>query len=128
MIFNDGAFKGWSEKAVRDELTIDLEAGQPMVFGEDQEKGLKAEGCDMKVVPAAEASIWDPTHRSAAAAFLMSQLDKEPDMPRPFGVLRPVEAPTLDGLVHEQVEAVTAKRGPGKLKDLLYTSDCWTVE
>ncbi len=128
VIFNDGAFKGWSEKAVRDELTIALEAGKPMIYGKDQDKGLRAEGYGLKVVPAAEASVWDPTHSSPVAAFQMSQLDNEPDLPRPFGVLRSVAAPTLDGLVAEQVAAVTAKRGPGKLKDLLYTSDCWTVE
>ncbi len=127
VIFNDGAFKGWSEKAVRDDLTIALEAGQPMVYGKDQEKGLKVDGLDLKIVPAAEADRWDPTGASPAAAFLMTQLDSDPSMPRPFGVFRAVEAPTLDGLVKEQVDAVTAKRGPGTLKDLLYTPDCWTV-
>ncbi len=128
VIFNDGAFKGWTEKAVRDELTINLEPGQPMVFGKDLEKGLKTEGCHISVVPAAEASTWDPYVDSPAPAFLMSQLDKDPSMPRPMGVLRAVEAPTLDGLIHQQVADVTTKRGPGNLKDLLYTSDCWTVE
>ena len=65
VIFNDGAFKDWSDKKVRDDQTIDIEAGQPMIFGEDKDKGLKAEGCHIKVVPAAEASIWDPHRRFA---------------------------------------------------------------
>ncbi len=128
VIFNDGAFKGWTEKAVRDELTVNLEAGKPMVFGKEQEKGLKVDGYDVKVVPAAEASSWDPTVRSAAPAFLMSQLDLDPAMPRAFGVFRAVESPTLDGLVKDQIDEVTKKRGPGNLKDLLYTPDCWTVK
>jgi 2-oxoglutarate ferredoxin oxidoreductase subunit beta len=128
VIFNDGAFKGWTEKAVRDELTVNLEAGKPMIYGKDQDKGLKAEGCHVSIVPAAEASIWDPNVASAAPAFLMSQMDNDPAMPRAFGVLRSVEAPTLDGLVKDQIDEVTAKRGPGNLKDLLYTPDCWTVE
>jgi len=128
VIFNDGAFKGWTEKAVRDELTVNLEAGQPMVYGKDQEKGLKAEGCHVSIVPAAEASVWDPTVASPAPAFLMSQLDNDPAMPRAFGVYRAVEAPTLDGLIAAQIDEVTAKRGPGTLKDLIYTSDCWTVK
>ena len=82
----------------------------------------------MKVVPAAEASVWDPTPPLPRRRVPDVAADNEPDLPRPFGVMRWVGAPTLDGLVAEQVAAVTAKRGPGKLKDLLYTSDCWTVE
>ncbi|MFN2371794.1 MAG: 2-oxoacid:ferredoxin oxidoreductase subunit beta [Candidatus Krumholzibacteriia bacterium] len=127
VIFNDGAFKGWTEKAVRDELTVNLEAGKPMVYGKEREKGLKVEGMSLVIVPAAEASVWDPTVASAAPAFLMSQLDEDPAMPRPMGVLRAVAAPTLDGLVADQIDAVTKKKGPGTLKDLLYTPDCWTV-
>jgi 2-oxoglutarate ferredoxin oxidoreductase subunit beta len=128
VIFNHDCFKGWTEKAVRDEMTINLEAGQPMIFGKDRDKGLKAEGCHLTVVSADEASIWDPTQDSAGAAFLMSQLDKDPDMPRPMGVLRSVQAPTLEDLVHGQINAVTDNKGGGNLKDLIYTDDVWTVE
>ena len=128
VIFNDGAFKEWSERKVRDDQTVDLVAGQPMIFGSEKEKGLKAEGCHIQVVPAAEASIWDPTVDSAGPAFLMAQLDRDPSMPKPFGVYRQVEAPTLEGLVHDQISEVTAKRGVGKLKDLIYTSDSWEVK
>ncbi|MEN8007988.1 MAG: 2-oxoacid:ferredoxin oxidoreductase subunit beta [Candidatus Krumholzibacteriota bacterium] len=128
VIFNDGAFKEWSEKKVRDDQTVDINEGQPMIFGAEKEKGLKAEGCHIQVVPAAEASIWDPTVDSAGPAFLMSQLDRDPSMPKPFGIYRQVEAPTLDELVHKQIAEVTEKRGPGDLKDLIYTPDSWEVE
>ena len=127
VIFNDGAFKDWTDKNTRDEQTIMLQPGKPMVFGKDQDKGLKIDGFSLKVVPAAEASTWDPSVDSAGPAFVMTQLDSDPGMPRPFGVFRSVVRPTLDGLVKEQIDAVTQKRGPGSLKDLLYTSDCWTV-
>ncbi len=128
VIFNDGAFKDWTDKTVRDEQMIYLNAGQPMVFGKDNDKGLKIDGFALKVVPAAEASNWDPTVDSAGPAFVMTQLDTDPSMPRPFGVFRSVVRPTLDDLVHEQINSVTQKRGPGKVKDLLYTPDCWTVD
>jgi 2-oxoglutarate ferredoxin oxidoreductase subunit beta len=128
VIFNDGAFKAWSDKKVRDDQTVDLNPGQPMVFGAEKEKGLKAEGCHIQVVAAEEASIWDPTQDSPGPAFLMSQLDKDPSMPRPFGVLRQVQAPTLDALIHEQINEVTDKQGPGRLKDLIYSPDAWEVK
>jgi len=128
VIFNDGCFKDWSEKKVRDDQTVDLVAGQPMIFGAEKEKGLKAEGCHIQVVSADEASIWDPTVESPGPAFLMSQLDKDPSMPRPFGIYRQVEAPTLDELVHAQISEVTDNRGVGSLKDLIYTPDSWEVK
>lgn len=128
VIFNDGCFKDWTDKNTRDEQTIMLQPGQPMIYGKDQDKGLKIDGFALKVVPAAEASVWDPSVDSAGPAFVMTQLDNDPAMPRPFGVFRSVRKPTLDELVHEQIGSVTAKRGPGALRDLLYTPDCWTVE
>jgi len=128
VIFNDGAFKAWVDKKVRDDQTVDLIPGQPMVFGAEKDKGLKAEGCHIGVVAADEASIWDPTLDSAGPAFLMSQLDKDPSMPRPFGVFRQVQASTLDALIHEQITEVTEKQGPGRLKDLIYSPDAWEVK
>jgi len=128
VIFNNDTFKGWSEKAVRDEKTIRIEAGKPMVYGKDQDKGLKFDGSQIIRCAADEAAVWDPTVDSAGPAFLMSQLDRDPDMPRPMGVLRRVQAPTLEDLVHDQVDEVTDNRGAGNLKDLLYTPDVWEVK
>ena len=128
VIFNNDTFKSWTEKAVRAEKTINIEAGKPMIFGKDNDKGLKMDGCHISICSADEASVWDPTNDSAGPSFLMSQLDKDPNMPRPMGVLRQVEAPTLEDLVAEQVSDITGKRGTGELKDLLYTSDVWEVE
>jgi len=128
VIFNDGCFKDWSERKVRDDQTVDLIAGQPMIFGAEREKGLRAEGCHIQVVSAEDASIWDPTVESPGPAFLMTQLDKDPSMPRPFGIYRQVEAPTLDELVHDQITEVTDKQGVGRLKDLIYTPDSWEVK
>ncbi len=128
VIFNDGCYKEWTEKAVRDEQTIDLVEGQPMVYGAEKDKGLKIDGFAVKKVPAAEASIWTCNVDNPGAAFVMSQLDKDPEMPRPFGIFYMAEQPTLDGLVHEQVADVTAKKGAGELKDLIYTDDCWVVD
>jgi 2-oxoglutarate ferredoxin oxidoreductase subunit beta len=128
IIFNDGAFKAWSDKSVRDDQTVDLIAGQPMLFGAEKDKGLKAEGCHISIVDPSEASIWDPTTATRGPAFLLTELDREPDMPRPFGIFRKVEAPTLDELIHEQITEVTSERGPGRLKDLIYTPDAWEVK
>ncbi len=128
VIFNDGAYKAWTDKKVRDEQTIDLHDGEPMIYGAEKDKGLKVDGFSIKIVPTAEASIWDSRVNSPGPAFIMSQLDKDPSMPRPFGIFRQVNEPTLDGLVADQIKEVTEKKGVGNIKDLLYTPDCWVVD
>ncbi len=128
VIFNDGAYKEWTDKRVRDEQTIQIVDGEPMIFGADRDKGLKIEGSEIKIVRADEATVWNSRAESPGAAFAMSQLDRHPEMPRPFGVFRQVSAPTLDDMVHDQIKEVTDAKGVGDLKDLIYTPDCWTVE
>lgn len=128
VIFNDGAFKGWTDKGIRDEMTVDITAGQPMIYGKDKDKGLRCEGGCITRVSADEASIWDPDQKSPGPAFLMSQLDYDPEMPEPFGVFHHVTEPTLDELVTDQIAEVTKQKGEGKLKDLIYSPDSWVVE
>ncbi len=128
VIFNDGAYKDWTSKSVRDDKTINLVAGQKMIFGKDKEKGLRSNGFKIEICTAEEASIWDPTVSSPGPAFVMTQLDEDPDMPRPMGVLRSVAKPTLDQQVWDQINEVTDRKGPGDIKDLLYTPDVWEVE
>jgi 2-oxoglutarate ferredoxin oxidoreductase subunit beta len=127
VIFNDGAFDAVAEKTVRDDKTVDLRPGQPLVFGKAQDKGLKIEGWDPKVVSAAEADVWKSDTRSPGPAFVMAQLDQMPEMPRPIGIFRSVEAPLFDRAVHEQIRRARAAKGEGSLKDLIYAGEMWTV-
>jgi 2-oxoglutarate ferredoxin oxidoreductase subunit beta len=112
---------------VRDDKTIDLRPGQPMVFGKGRDKGLKIEGFDVRMVPAESADVWRADTRSAGPAFVMSQLDSDPTMPRPIGVFRSVAAPIFNEGVQAQVRDAVAKKGAGKLRDLFYTGDMWDV-
>ena len=98
-----------------------------MIYGAEKDKGLCLEGCTLIKTTADKASVWDPDHSCPAAAFAMTQLDKNPDMPRPMGIFRRTVEPTLDEMIHEQVTSVTDKRGTGDLKDLIYTPDCWEI-
>jgi hypothetical protein len=85
VIFNDACFEDFAEKGVRDDKTIDLQPGQPMVFGKELDKGIKIVGWEPQIVPAAEADVWKSDTHSAGPAFVMSQLHLDPTMPRPIG-------------------------------------------
>ncbi len=127
VIFNDGAFDDVSDKQVRDDKTIDLEPGKPMIFGKARDKGLQVNGFDVRVVPAESANTWQADTPSSGPAFVMSQLDSDPTMPRPLGILRRVAAPIFNESMQTQVRDAVAKKGAGKMRDLFYSGEMWKV-
>ncbi len=132
-IFNDGAWDRLTEKDVRDDATIALVQGQPLVFGKNKDKGLRMNGIDLEVVQLGggvterDLIVHDATNPNPAYAFLLSRMDMTPGFPTPIGVLRDVPAPRYEDLVRQQVQDVIAKRGPGNLDKLLRQGDVWQV-
>ncbi len=127
VIFNADFYSATMERDVRDEKSIDLTAGERMVFGKNKDKGLKVEGFEVKIVEAKDADVWDPTVRSSAPAFLMSMMDQDPAMPKPLGIFRSVKDAVYDRDVNAQVEKAIASRGRGKLRDLVWSGETWKV-
>ncbi|MCY3001117.1 MAG: 2-oxoacid:ferredoxin oxidoreductase subunit beta [Planctomycetota bacterium] len=127
VIFNDGAFDKVAEKTVRDDKTVDLRPGQPMVFGKNHDKGIKIDGWEPVVCSAAEAQTWRSDTHSPGPAFVMSQMDSNPELPRPIGIFRDVSAPTFDEGIQQQIQKAQAARGKGSLEKLIHSGETWTV-
>jgi 2-oxoglutarate ferredoxin oxidoreductase subunit beta len=127
VIFNDGAFANSTDKKVRDDNTIDLEPGKPMIYGKGGDKGLKFDGFHVTRCAPADASIWDPTVASPGPAFQMSTLDHDPGMPNPLGIFRSVDDLVFDEAVNAQVSQAIEKRGRGRLQDLIFAGETWEV-
>ncbi|HXG41042.1 MAG TPA: 2-oxoacid:ferredoxin oxidoreductase subunit beta [Candidatus Limnocylindrales bacterium] len=132
-IFNDGAFREFTDREVRDDRMLVLEHGKPMVFGKDRDKGIRLRGLIPEVVQLGgqysesdllvhDAHAEDPTLASILARLWY------PDYPVPVGVFRDVRRPTHDELLAAQIEDVIARRGPGDLEALLKSGDTWVVE
>jgi 2-oxoglutarate ferredoxin oxidoreductase subunit beta len=132
-IFNDGAWQPLTDKDVRDDATIAVEHGRPLVFGKARDKGIRMNGISLEVVKLGEGVtesdliVHDERHPNPAYAFLLSRMDQTPGFPTPIGVLRAVEAPKYEALVADQVRVVTEKKGKGDLAKLLRTGDTWEV-
>jgi 2-oxoglutarate ferredoxin oxidoreductase subunit beta len=133
-IFNDGAWETLTSKGLRDEHTISLEHGQPLVFGKDKDKGIRLNGLDLEVVALGngvgeeDLLVHDERNPNPAYAFLLSRMDARPDFPTPIGILRAVDAPRYESEVAAQVGKVIEKKGPGDLAGLLHAGDTWEVE
>ena len=127
VIFNDGCFDDVLDKQVRDDRLIDLEPGEPMIYGKERDKGLRLEGFEVKRVPADQADVWKPDVDSPGPAFVMAQLDGDPEMPCPMGILRGVQAAVYDEHTNAQIDKAIETKGRGTLESLLYSGDMWTV-
>ncbi len=128
-IFNDKAFAHLSEKEGRVDNVLYLEHGKPLRFGPDGASGVRMSGGDLEVVKVgeggvdpAELIVWDEHRPNPGLAFQLAQLD----LPTPVGVLRAVERPAYERASLAQITDAE-KRKPGKLEDLLYAGETWTV-
>jgi 2-oxoglutarate ferredoxin oxidoreductase subunit beta len=63
---------------------------------------------------------------SMAFHFMLAHM-APPEFPMPLGVIRRTEAPTLETAVHRQIGEITAQKGAGDLKRLIYSGDIWEV-
>jgi 2-oxoglutarate ferredoxin oxidoreductase subunit beta len=131
-IFNDGAFESYREKDLRDDNVIHLKQGEPLVFGKANDKGIRMRGhFEPEVVTLGNGVtekdlVVHDEQAPAGYAFMLAQMEA-PGFPMPIGVLRNVAAPALEFTMREQISQVTAKKGPGDLKALLYSGDTWEV-
>ena len=134
-IFNDGAFKGFTDKPIRADRTIALEHGKPMIFGKDRDKGIRLNRLKPEVVQLGEGGVsedellvHDEKDPDPTLAYLLAQLEeKDVSTPVPLGVLRAIERPTYEDILTQKVSDAQSKSGAGDLQALLSAGDTWEV-
>jgi 2-oxoglutarate ferredoxin oxidoreductase subunit beta len=131
-IFNDGAFDSFSDPKDRDDKTILLEHGKPVVFGKGRDKGLKFRGSEPEVVQlgngvGVEDLIVHDERASGCLPYYLAKLG-EPEYPVPLGVFRAVERPTYETILESQVEEARKRPGAGDLMRLIQSGDTWEVD
>ena len=136
-IFNDGAWRDFTDKSVKEDRMLVLKHGEPMIFGAEKNKGIRLNGLQPEVVTIGEngvsvADLWehDETDPDATRTQIFSRM-WWPDFPVPVGVFRRVPRPTHDQLLIEQIDgakAARAAKGPVDLQKLLASGETWTVE
>ncbi|MGA7270258.1 MAG: 2-oxoacid:ferredoxin oxidoreductase subunit beta [Acidimicrobiia bacterium] len=132
-VFNDKAFIQLTGKQERAYNRINLEHGQPVTFGPDDEKavivdGLAARVVDTKSVDPSRILVHDETRPDPSVAFALSRLSHGPYGPTPLGIFRRVQRPTYESILEQQVADAQEKQGPGDLAQLIRSSGTWTVD
>jgi 2-oxoglutarate ferredoxin oxidoreductase subunit beta len=129
-VFNDGAFSALTDKEVKVDNQIRLEAGQPVRFGRDGERGVvrAADGgleiIDLTDGQEAELIVHDPARRDPSLAFSLARLAEDPTGPTPIGIFRSVERPVY-GRGDEPRMGQPASET--ELAELLTHGDTWNV-
>ena len=134
VIFNDGVYAPLTDKKTRDDTTLVLEHGKPLIFGKNRDKGIRLNGADMEIVKIGEHGIieedllvHDVYNPSSTLAYLLSQF-QHPEAPVPLGIFRSVDTPTFEIEVRAQEKLAEETQGEPDLKKLLNSGDIWIVE
>ncbi|MFA5667623.1 MAG: 2-oxoacid:ferredoxin oxidoreductase subunit beta [Balneolaceae bacterium] len=138
IVFNDGAFELFTDKKTRPSEAIYLEHGEPLVFGKDNDKGVRLNGLVPEVVELGDHyskdDLWVHDEQDPTKAHLLSRFFEHPRsgegvaFPRPFGVLYAVDRPCYDVEANAQIKYVKEKQGPADLDELLRGSETWEIK
>ncbi|MBF0279025.1 MAG: CBS domain-containing protein [SAR324 cluster bacterium] len=129
-IFNDGAFGHISERALREEHILTLEHGKPLIFGKNKDKGIRLNHFVPEVVSLgngiteSDLVVHDVTN--SVIAEMLCQLDY-PNFPVPMGVFYQVQRDTYEDSLAALVENQVTQKGPGDLRQLLYSGQVWEI-
>jgi 2-oxoglutarate ferredoxin oxidoreductase subunit beta len=133
-IFNDNAFDELSARNTRKAKAIFVEHGQPLIFGQEDELGIKLDGHKPMVVSLKDVStddLWVHDENDLMKAQILVRFFADrpgmPDLPRVFGVLYQEERSTYEQDVTQQLAEVVETKGKGNLNDLLRGREFWTV-
>jgi 2-oxoglutarate ferredoxin oxidoreductase subunit beta len=128
-IFNDGAYKGVTDKEVRDDRVLYLEHQKPLLFGKNKDQGIAFDAAFRpRIVTGAElgqAFVWDEAADTPAPAMALANMDEQ-QFPVPVGVFRRIERPAFERGIRAQVDAAKQKKQQS-LHDLLRQGEIWDV-
>ena len=135
-VFNDGAFFAFSDKETKKEEALQLEHGKPLVFGNNDDKGIALDGLTPVIVNLADPeisldSLWihdeqDKTKANLIARFFDTSFNGV-HFPRPFGVIYADERPTYEMNMAEQIHLQQEKKGKVPLQRILSGDKTWTI-
>ena len=134
-IFNDGAFEIFTEKSSKAAETLFLEQGKPLLFGTNNEKGIRLDGFTPKVVNLGDGfsadDLWIHDERDIYKAQILVRIFDNPaavgHLPRPFGVFYQTDRKCYEEAMQEQINDAISKK-PHDLDKLLRGNEVWTIK
>jgi 2-oxoglutarate ferredoxin oxidoreductase subunit beta len=131
-IFNDNAFESLTNRTTKLSTRVILENGKPMLFGEENNLGLKLEGSSFKVIEiGGKYSIDDVlvhNMNDKNLGILLSEMTYDEKLPVPFGVFYKEDKPTYENMMVEQIDNAIKSKGKPDLQSLIDGFETWEVK
>ncbi len=136
-VFNDGAFFLYTDKESKTAETLFMEHDKPLLFGENNSKGIRLDGFKPEVVEVGEnisaSDLWVHDEHDKLKATILSRFFDNPKFkgahfPRPFGVFYSEERTCYDDLLGAQISGAISKQGEGNLDSLLKGRETWEIK
>lgn len=133
VIFNDKTHAAITSKETKLNNQILLEHGKPMLFGENNSKGLRLNGLNLEVVTIGENGISEEdilVHDASAKSNVLHNLliqMKLPEFPIAMGVIRKADANVYDKAFFEQMENQEQLSKYKSLDDLFMSGNIFTI-
>lgn len=133
VIFNDKTHAAITAKENKANNQLILEHGKPMLFGENNSKGLRLNGLELEVVTVGENGITtadilvhDASTKSNVLHNMLIQM-KLPEFPIAMGVIRNADAPVFDQGFTAQIQQQKASSKYNSLDDLFMSGNTFTI-
>lgn len=130
VIFNDGCYTEFTDKAVREDKQLHVEHGQPMLFGKDRDKGLVLKGLRLEVATLGENGVTEKdilVHDAHEEDPTLHQMLVRLQFPLVTGIIRSVKDVTLEEREQALTEQVKARSKFKRTDDLFFSGETYTV-
>ncbi|UJH66215.1 2-oxoacid:ferredoxin oxidoreductase subunit beta [Allomuricauda sp. SCSIO 65647] len=131
VIFNDGCFKDYTDRSVREDKQLFVEHGKPMVFGKERDKGLILNGLKLETVTIGENGITEEdllVHDAHEQDPTLHQMLVRLEYPLVTGIIRSFEDVTLEERKDVQTARVKADSEFTKTDDLFFSGETYEVK
>lgn len=134
VIYNDNTHQEITDKRYKDDRTIVVEHGKPMIFGKERDKGLVLDGVKLRIVKIGEGGITEEdilvhdAHSEEPTIHLKLADMEYPDYPVALGVIRDAEAPVFDQCMYQQINEIKKGSKIKSFRDLVTSGEVWKVE
>ena len=131
VIFNDGCFAQFTDKAVREDKQLHVEHGKPMIFGKEKDKGLLLNGLKLEVVTIGVNGITQEdllVHNAKEQDPTLHQMLVRLQYPLVTGIIRSYDDVTLEEREDALTAEVKSKSKFSKTDDLFFSGDTYQVD
>ena len=131
VIFNDGCFTQYTDKAIREDKQLHVEHGKPMIFGINRDKGLILNGLKLEAVTIGENGITQEdllVHNAKEQDPTLHQMLVRLEYPLVTGIIRSFDDVTLEEREDALTAQVKANSKFTKTDDLFFSGETYEVK